>query len=351
MQYLTTHEERPTPKACRALIVTPTRELAQQIADNLKDYGRGLGISHITVYGGVGYGPQIRGARNGVDIVVATPGRLLDLVQQRNLRLDQVEYLVLDEADRMLDMGFINEIRKILAMVPDKRQTAFFSATMAGAARRLADGILTDPFEVSVAPSGTPVELIDQQVVYVEQQAKRNALRDLLSGDEASRALIFCRTKHGANRLAENLVRQGVKAAAIHGNKTQSARQEALDEFREGKVRVLVATDIAARGIDVEDISHVINYDLPSEAEAYVHRIGRTARAGASGKAVSFCSYADRPMLREIERLIRQRIPVAGETAEEAAAAPDPTETKTVPQRGRSRGWKPGVDARASWMR
>ncbi len=311
LQHLATRRRTVGRGACRVLIVTPTRELAVQIADNLTAYGKGMNLTQALIYGGVGYGNQTKAMARGVDIVIATPGRLLDLMRQNHVRLDQVEVLVLDEADRMLDMGFIRPIRDILKALPQRRQTAFFSATMAGEARSLAWEILRDPVEVSVAPSGTPIELVDQSLLYVEGRQKQAALADMLGDPAITRLLVFTRTKHGANRLAKDLCGRRIVADAIHGNKSQSARQRALEAFRTGQLRVLVATDVAARGLDVDGITHVVNYDLPVEPEAYVHRIGRTGRAGAEGKAVSFCSAEERGRLRDIEQLIRQRIPVA----------------------------------------
>ncbi len=312
LQRLATSRQQAGRRACRALILTPTRELAVQVGTDFAAYGGGLRLSQAVIFGGVGYGPQIKAAARGVDIVIATPGRLLDLIGQGHLRLDEVRYLVLDEADRMLDMGFIRPIRQILSGLPSRRQTAFFSATMAGEARELADEILVEPVHVSVAPAATPIELVEQQLVYVEQGAKRERLGELLAGEAVGRVLVFTRTKHGANRLSQQLARDGEPAQAIHGNKSQSARQRALDAFRSGDCRVLVATDVAARGLDVDGITHVVNFDLPDEPDSYVHRIGRTGRAGATGTAVSFCSPEERTQLRDIERLIQQRIPVVG---------------------------------------
>jgi ATP-dependent RNA helicase RhlE len=298
------------PRACQALVLVPTRELAIQVAESFATYGAGLGLTQATVYGGVGYDLQTKPISRGVNIVVATPGRLLDLINQGRLRLWEVELLVLDEADRMLDMGFIDDIREILACVPRKRQTMFFSATMEGPARKLANEILNEPIVVSISPSATTVEKVDQRVMFVETDDKRALLSSLLQDDEVERALVFTKTKHGAGRLARQLAQVGVAADAIHGDKTQWSRQQALEAFREGRLRVLVATDVAARGIDVDGITHVYNYDMPLEPESYVHRIGRTARAGATGTSVSFCSGEERGQLRDVERLIRFSIPV-----------------------------------------
>ncbi|MCC7495441.1 MAG: DEAD/DEAH box helicase [Fimbriimonadaceae bacterium] len=307
------HTAKPNRRACVGLILTPTRELAAQIGDNLAVYSRGLQVSHTLVYGGVGYAPQIKSLQPGCDLVVATPGRLLDLLRQRMIRLDQVEFLVLDEADRMLDMGFIHDIRAVLAALPEQRQTMFFSATMAGGAEQLAQSILHDPVQVAVAPSATPIELVEQRLMFVDPANKRALLGELLRDESVERALVFTRTKHGASRLARAMIHVGKGVEAIHGGMTQSARTRALQDFRDGKIRVLVATDVAGRGLDVEGISHVYNYDLPQEPEAYVHRIGRTGRAGAGGVAVSFCSFEEFDDLRGIERLIQTQITVVEE--------------------------------------
>jgi len=298
------------PRFPRALILTPTRELAGQIADNIALYGRYLSLRHTLVFGGVGESPQIRSLAAGTDIVIATPGRLLDLMEQRHVHLGKVEILVLDEADRMLDMGFAPSVKRIIAKVPHKRQSLLFSATMPGSIRQLAESVLRDPVRVEVTPVASTVERIDQSLCHVSRDNKHRLLVQFLNQNNDGLTLIFSRTKHGADRIAKNLGRDGIRAEAIHGNKSQGARERALDSFREGTSRVLVATDIAARGIDVKGISLVVNFDLPDEAESYVHRIGRTARAGAEGKAISFCDYEERDKLRDIERLIRKTIPV-----------------------------------------
>ncbi|HVI51724.1 MAG TPA: DEAD/DEAH box helicase [Candidatus Sulfotelmatobacter sp.] len=307
---LSENKVRPQPKAVRALVLTPTRELAVQVSDCFATYGRHLSLRRTTIFGGVGLQPQIKAVANGVDILVATPGRLLDLVDRGNIRLDCVEVLILDEADRMLDMGFIHDVRKIVAKVPARRQTLFLSATMPPAVADLASGMLNDPARVEVTPQATTVERIAQSVMFVSREDKRQLLVDVLSDKSVGRAIVFARTKHGANRLAEQLMKSGVSAEAIHGNKSQGARQRALSEFQAGRVRALVATDIAARGIDVEGVTHVINFELPNEPESYVHRIGRTARAGAEGKAVSFCELEELTYLKAIEKAIRQPVPV-----------------------------------------
>jgi ATP-dependent RNA helicase RhlE len=293
----------------RALVLTPTRELAAQIADHASKYGRHLPISNAVIYGGVGQGKQEDALRRSPDLLVATPGRLLDLIQQGIVRLDAIEHFVLDEADRMLDMGFVHDVRRISALLPKQRQTLLFSATMPAEIEQLTRTILIDPVRVAVKPPATTAELIDQSVIFVERADKRAVLERVLGEPDVSRAIVFTRTKHGANRLREQLEKGGIGAGVIHGNKSQGARERALEAFRDGSTRVLVATDIAARGIDVDGVSHVINYDLPEVAEAYVHRIGRTARAGASGRAVSLVDGEDRDLLRQIERLIRKQLP------------------------------------------
>jgi ATP-dependent RNA helicase RhlE len=302
-------EPAPRGRPIRALIVTPTRELAAQIAESFRAYGRHLHITGAVVFGGVGQRPQEDAIKRGIDVLVATPGRLLDLMQQGVVRLGGVEVLVLDEADRMLDMGFINDVKKIVAAVPMRRQTLLFSATMPPAIQSLADGLLRDPVAVRVAPQGTAAETVDQRVYPVAKGDKPALLEHLLADPAVERALVFTRTKHGANRVAERLVKAGVGAAAIHGNKSQGARLRALAQFKSGAVRVLVASDLAARGLDIDEISHVINFEIPNEPETYIHRIGRTGRAGAAGRAISFCSVEERGFLNEIERLMRKKIP------------------------------------------
>lgn len=297
----------------RVLVLTPTRELAAQIGDSFATYGRHLPLKHTVVFGGVGQSPQEAALRRGVDILVATPGRLLDLMQQGIIRLNGIEIFVLDEADRMLDMGFIHDVRRVVAALPKKRQTLLFSATMPKEIQDLAQNILISPVHVEVTPQATTVEKIDQHLFYVEHKDKRYLLEHLLQDREAQRVLIFTRTKHGANKVVKQLGDARIVAEAIHGNKSQTAREKALLNFRNGVIRVLVATDIAARGLDVEGITHVINYDLPNIPESYVHRIGRTARAGAEGIAYSFCAEDERPYLRDIEKMIRLKVPVVRE--------------------------------------
>jgi ATP-dependent RNA helicase RhlE len=292
----------------RALILTPTRELAIQIGDSFRTYGRYMSLRSAVIYGGVGQKPQVDALARGLDILVATPGRLLDLMGQRHVHFDQVSIFVLDEADRMLDMGFIHDVKTVIAALPKQRQSLFFSATMPQQIDRLADTILRDPIRVSVTPAASTVEQVEQRVYFVDTSNKRALLADLLRDSAVARALIFTRTKHGANRVTEQLEHAGFEAEAIHGNKSQSARQRALGNFRDGRTRVLVATDIAARGIDIDGITHVINYEMPNVPESYVHRIGRTARAGAGGIAISFCDVSERPFLRDIETLTRQKL-------------------------------------------
>jgi ATP-dependent RNA helicase RhlE len=297
-------------KTARCLVLTPTRELALQIGDSFRAYGRHLGLRSLVIFGGVGQNPQVAGMARGVDILTATPGRLLDLIGQGHLRLDAIETVVLDEADRMLDMGFIHDVKKIVGLLPKQRQTLLFSATMPTAIARLAAGILRDPVRVEVTPPSTTVELIEQRVAFVERAGKRELLCAMLRDAALARVLVFTRTKHTANRVAEQLTRAGFSAEAIHGNKSQGARQRALEGFRAGHVRVLVATDIAARGIDVDGITHVVNYELPNVPDTYVHRIGRTARAGAAGAAISLCDGEERAYLKDIERTIGRKVPV-----------------------------------------
>ncbi|MEM7681337.1 MAG: DEAD/DEAH box helicase [Planctomycetota bacterium] len=295
-------------RKARALILAPTRELAGQIEESLQAYGRHSGLRHAVIYGGVKQFRQVRQLQSGVDILVATPGRLLDLIEQGYVDLSGVQTFVLDEADRMLDMGFIDPIRQIGRKLPNEHQTLFFSATMAPKTRQLANAMLKNPVSVSITPAATAAPLIDQTLYHVPTPQKPALLSHLLEDERIARTVVFTKTKHGAEKLARNLSRSGVNAGAIHGNKSQAQRQRALDAFRAGRSRVLVATDVAARGLDVDGITHVFNYNLPNEAEAYIHRIGRTGRAGATGQAISFCSRDERGFLREIERLTGERI-------------------------------------------
>lgn len=294
----------------KALVLTPTRELALQISESFQIYGRYTGLKTAVIFGGVGQNPQVAALKGGIDILVATPGRLLDLLNQRLCNLDDISMLVLDEADRMLDMGFVRDVKKIIAQLPDKRQTLLFSATMPREIADLAASILHNPVTVAVTPVSSTVEIIDQSVYFVDKANKSRLLTELLADRGIVSALVFSRTKHGADKISRVLKTAGITANAIHGNKSQNARQSALNDFKEGKIRVLVATDIAARGIDVEQLSHVINYDLPNIPETYVHRIGRTGRAGLSGKAISFCDFDEKAYLKDIEKLIKVKIPV-----------------------------------------
>ena len=293
----------------RALVLTPTRELAAQIGDSFGAYGQNLDLYHSVIFGGVKPGPQIDDLRRGVDVLVATPGRLLDLMGQRKVDLSHLEVFVLDEADRMLDMGFIHDVRRVVQALPKQRQTLFFSATLPRDIVELSGMLLIDPVNVSVTPESLTVDLIEQRVFFVDKNDKRRLLVDVLRDQAIQHTLIFSRTKHGADRVMTYLEKAGVACAAIHGNKSQNARERALNAFRAKKIWALVATDIAARGIDIDGISHVINFDLPNVPETYVHRIGRTARAGAAGTALSFCDDEERAYLADIERLIGQHIP------------------------------------------
>jgi len=312
LQHLDASRKAAAPTMPRVLVLAPTRELAVQIHDSFREYGRHLAFRSAVIYGGVGQFPQVRAMQRGVHVLVATPGRLLDLMQQGHINLSRVEILVLDEADRMLDMGFMPDLKRIIAAVPRERQSLFFSATIPANVADLADSLLRDPVKVEVTPPSTTVERIEQQVLFVGSSDKRHKLRELLSDATLHQVLIFTRTKRRANDVARQLHESGVTADAIHGNKSQNARQKALDRFRSGRLRVLVATDIAARGLDVDGISHVINFDLPNEPENYVHRIGRTGRAGASGVAISLCDPGERGHLRDIERLIGIRFSADG---------------------------------------
>lgn len=328
------------PKTARVLVLSPTRELSGQILDSFNVYGRHINLSSTLAIGGVPMGRQVRSMMQGVEVLVATPGRLLDLVQSNGLRLNQVEFLVLDEADRMLDMGFINDIRKIVAKLPIKRQTLFFSATMPKDIAELADAMLRDPARVAVTPVSSTVERITQRVYQVDHAAKGNFLADLLKAEKVDRALVFTRTKHGADKVVKGLAKAGISADAIHGNKSQNYRERVLAAFRSGEIRTLVATDIAARGIDVDGVSHVVNFDLPNVPETYVHRIGRTARAGAEGVAISLVAGAEElGYLRDIEKLIKKTLPredrrVPGHRGDAAAPA-----TQAQPHH---RGGRPG---------
>jgi len=302
------HKEQKTIKS---LILTPTRELAIQIEESFKAYGRNTGLKHLVVFGGVSQNPQTEALQRGVDILVATPGRLLDLMNQRFVNLQHIQILVLDEADRMLDMGFVNDVKKVIAKLPAKRQTLFFSATMPSEIKQLADTILNKPERVEVTPVSSTADTIEQALFMVEKSDKKDLLLHLLKDKTIQTALVFTRTKHGADKVVKDLLRANITAEAIHGNKSQNARQRALSNFKARTTRILVATDIAARGIDVDELTHVINYELPNVPETYVHRIGRTGRAGASGTALSFCDAEEQDFLKDIHKLINKTIPVA----------------------------------------
>jgi ATP-dependent RNA helicase RhlE len=351
-------KKRAQPKSARVLVLTPTRELAVQVGESFRTYGSQYRLRHALVFGGVGMVPQVKSMAGGVDVLVATPGRLLDLMNQGAIRLDSVEVLVLDEADRMLDMGFIQPIRKVVAAVPKVRQTVLFSATMPDSIVGLANSVLHNPVRVEVAPVSSTAEKVEQRVMFVDRENKRTLLTEILAGTSVERALVFTRTKHGANRVAELLEKAGVTADAIHGNKSQGARQKALADFKDGRIKALVATDIAARGIDVDGITHVVNFELPNEPESYVHRIGRTARAGASGIALSLCDADEVAYLRAIEKTIRQAVPVdfehafhAPHIANRGTGAPGGSKPNGGrPNNGRSagNGGRPGGQAAAS---
>jgi ATP-dependent RNA helicase RhlE len=337
------------PKSCRVLVLAPTRELGNQIVESFAAYGRHLRVSTSLVIGGVPIGKQIRALSRGVDVLVATPGRLLDLHNSRAVRFDDVEVLVLDEADRMLDMGFIHDIRRIVGLLPKARQTLFFSATMASETAKLAGQMLSDPVTVAVTPQATTVDKIDQRAIRVEKAGKQDMLTMLLKREPIDRALVFTRTKHGADRVVRGLNKAGIAAEAIHGNKSQGQRDRVMAAFRSGSVRTLVATDIAARGIDVDGVSHVINYDLPNIPESYVHRIGRTARAGTAGVAISLVSSDEVVFMRDIEKLIRLQIAGSGTEGHSPAArngtqAPRGGEQKKPQRQGRRRGGNRGPE-------
>jgi ATP-dependent RNA helicase RhlE len=333
-------------RVVRSLVLTPTRELAMQIAESFGDYGRHTGMRHAVIYGGVSQKPQEQALQKGVDILVATPGRLLDLMGQKLVNLSTVEIFVLDEADRMLDMGFIVDIRRIIEKLPAKRQTLMFSATMPSEIVRLSATLLRDPVRVQVAAASAPADDVDHRLYYVEKASKADLLKSLLADDEIKNALVFTRTRHGADRVERTLSRAGVRVEAIHGDKSQGARERALSAFRKGTIRVLVATDIAARGLDIVDLSHVVNYDLPNEPEAYVHRIGRTGRAGASGIAISFCGFEERPLLAEIERLMSKHLTVVTDHPFASPAKPaSPTVFHTGRTPSKARPFMISVDA------
>lgn len=310
IQLLAEEKEKAPVKGIRALVLTPTRELALQIQESFDAYGKYTNLRQVVIFGGVSQHAQVQDLRRGCDILVATPGRLLDLMQQGIVNIGHIRILVLDEADRMLDMGFIHDVKKVLAKTPPQKQTLFFSATMAPEIRRLADPILKNPVYVEVTPVASTAETVGQSLYYVDKKNKNPLLVHILQDPAITASIVFSRTKHGANKIAKALENAGIRSEAIHGNKSQAARQRALQLLKDRQIRVLVATDIAARGIDVEELSHVINYDLPNIPESYVHRIGRTGRAGASGLAISFCDHEEREFLRDIQRLIKKNVPV-----------------------------------------
>jgi len=340
LHHLFANRRRPEKRSARVLVLSPTRELSGQIADSFRAYGRHIRPLDIALaIGGVPINRQIRALQRGVEVLVATPGRLIDLVNQRAITLNQLEVLVLDEADRMLDMGFIHDIKRIIAMLPKERQTLFFSATMPQEITRLADQMLRDPAKVSVTPPASTAERIEQRVIHVDKPAKASLLAEVLKTETIDRVLVFTRTKHGADKVVRTLQQAGLAAEAIHGNKSQSQRERVLGAFRSGSLRTLIATDIAARGIDVDGVSHVVNYDLPNVPESYVHRIGRTARAGAEGVAISFCDHEERGYLRDIERLIRMSIP----STDRRTGKPLPAEAQAEGHRGRNNGGRNGA--------
>lgn len=324
---------RPAPRQIRALVLTPTRELAAQVGESVADYGRHLTLSSHVIFGGVGQQPQVDAIRKGLDVLVATPGRLLDLQQQKHVDLSKVEILVLDEADRMLDMGFIHDIKKILRVLPEKRQNLLFSATFSSEIQALANKLLDDPAMIEVARRNTTAETVDQAIYRVDREKKRDLLAHLITRHDWQQVLVFTRTKHGANRLAEQLSKQDIPAMAIHGNKSQSARTRALAAFKTGDLQVLVATDIAARGLDIEELPHVVNFELPNVAEDYVHRIGRTGRAGSEGKAVSLVCVDEHGLLKGIERLIKRDL----EKRIEPGFEPDPNAKPEPIENGRGK--------------
>mgnify|MGYP003444202021 FL=1 len=311
LQLLQTRKNSSSPKKIQALILAPTRELATQISDNFKSYSKGLPVSHAIVFGGVSQNVQIAALRKGVDVLIATPGRLLDLMQQGHIRLDQINYFVLDEADRMLDMGFIKDIKRIISKLPAKKQTLFFSATASPDIMKLANTLLQNPVKVSVTPVSSTSTMVEQSVYYVSRENKNSLLKYVLKNGKIEHALVFTRTKRGADKVAKELNGSGIKAEAIHGNKSQNARERALKGFKDRTIRILVATDIASRGIDVDKLTHVINYEIPEQAETYVHRIGRTGRAGNSGIALSFCAQDELSYLKDIHKLIKKNIGTA----------------------------------------
>jgi ATP-dependent RNA helicase RhlE len=346
------HSRKPEKSGIRALILTPTRELAIQIDESIAAYGRNLPITHTVIFGGVSQLNQTKALKRGIDILVATPGRLLDLIAQGFVDLRRLEIFVLDEADRMLDMGFINDVKKVIAILPDKRQTLFFSATMAPEIKQLAGMLLKDPAKVEVTPPASTVDKIQQQLYFTNKGDKPKLMMHLLEEGNIQTALAFTRTKHGADKVVRILQKANIKSAAIHGNKSQNARQNALNDFKDGKLRVLVATDIAARGIDIDELMHVFNLDLPNVPETYVHRIGRTGRAGNDGKAYSFCDAEQFTELKDIEKLIAKKIPINDahpfplEGGARPSAGPAPKQRSNKPN---TRSNTPNPNKRSSW--
>ncbi|RIV20792.1 ATP-dependent helicase [Fibrisoma montanum] len=353
------HEDRKQqqgPRRIRALILTPTRELAIQINESFAAYGRHLDVRHTVIFGGVSQHAQVNTLKSGVDILIATPGRLLDLMSQGFVSLRNIDLFVLDEADRMLDMGFIHDVKKVIVRLPERRQSLFFSATMPPDVAKLADTILNKPVKVEVTPVSSTADTIQQSVYFVDKNDKRKLLVHVLNDNRIASALVFARTKHGADKVAKDLVKAGIKAEAIHGNKSQNARQRALSNFKSRQTRVLVATDIAARGIDVEELSHVINYELPNVPETYVHRIGRTGRAGNNGVALSFCDEEETAYLKDINKLIGKQVPVVNDhpyPLDVAAATVTPAAPKPAPRpnSGRAPGASTGSNSRNSSSR
>ncbi len=355
LQYLEINKKRGSSGKPPVLILAPTRELAAQIRDSFEKYGKHTKARHTVIFGGVGQNPQVQTMRRGVEVLVATPGRLLDLMNQGHIKLSSVEIFVLDEADRMLDMGFIHDIKKVIAKLPKKRQSLFYSATMEPAVVSLARTLVDNPTYVTITPDKPTVELIEQKIMFVDKDKKEKLIVKLMQDPKMDRVMVFVQMKHVANRVTEKLEKHGIKAAAIHGNKSQTARTKALASFKAGKVRVLVATDIAARGIDVDNVTHVINYNMPVEPETYVHRIGRTARAGNDGDSISFCSAPERDYLRAIEKLLRTTIPVdlyhpfhdkESMYAKGAAAKPPPRKQRSSRNNNRSPGRRPRTEGR-----
>src|ERR1700689_1375184 len=338
LQRLAADAANAASRAPRALVLTPTRELAAQVAQSARDYGKHMQLRTYQVFGGVSINPQISALRSGCDILVATPGRLLDLSQQRVADLSKIQVLVLDEADRMLDMGFINDIRKIIKLLPQKRQNLLFSATYSDDIRGLAERLLRDPLSIQVAARNAPIELVEQRAYRVQKEQKRHLLVHLIQEGQWRQVLIFTRTKHGANRLTQQLEGAGIQAAAIHGNKSQAARVKALDMFKRGQVTCLVATEVAARGLDIKELPQVVNYELPNVPEDYVHRIGRTGRAGALGQAVSLVSPDENGLLRDIERVLKRTVPVLQTPAFEAAPDSHPSSERPAGAQAASQG-------------